>query len=127
MEFELLLPADASRCRCAPRRWPSGARGSSTAWVPAASRLRASCRGRSGELVRDFIEITRADVDEGEDAESNESAYAELVEFVRVGVQLLFEELAVRAPRRLPPAPPCTEQSPRDPWHETSSRAAAGS
>ena len=33
--------------------------------------------------------------------DSNESAYAELVEFVRVGVQLLFEELAPA--RRAPP------------------------
>ena len=31
--------------------------------------------------------------------ESNESAYAELVEFVRVGVQLLFEELGAGTPR----------------------------
>ncbi len=29
----------------------------------------------------------------GESEEDNESAYAELVEFVRVGVQLVFEEL----------------------------------
>ena len=45
------------------------------------------------------IKITRADVDASQGEESNESAYAELVEFVRVGVQLLFEELAAaRAP-----------------------------
>jgi uncharacterized protein len=50
--------------------------------------------GEAGEVVRDFAEITRAGVDADEEQESNESAYAELVEFVRVGVQLLFEELA---------------------------------
>jgi uncharacterized protein YgfB (UPF0149 family) len=32
-------------------------------------------------------------VDPEQDEEANESAYGELVEFVRVGVQLLFEEL----------------------------------
>ena len=33
-------------------------------------------------------------MDGSESAETNERAYSELVEFVRVGVQLLFEELA---------------------------------
>jgi uncharacterized protein YgfB (UPF0149 family) len=56
--------------------------------------------GEAGEIVRDFAEITRAGVDARQGEESNESAYAELVEFVRVGVQLLFEDLA--AARRLP-------------------------
>jgi uncharacterized protein YgfB (UPF0149 family) len=47
-----------------------------------------------GEIVRDLSSIVQVGVDETEDEEANESAYAELVEFVRVGVQLLFEELA---------------------------------
>jgi uncharacterized protein YgfB (UPF0149 family) len=33
-------------------------------------------------------------VDSGDSDEANEEAYTELVEFVRVGVQLLFDELA---------------------------------
>lgn len=49
--------------------------------------------GEVGEVVRDFDEITRVGVDGGDTDEQNESAYAELVEFVRVGVQLVFEEL----------------------------------
>lgn len=52
-----------------------------------------SLPGEVGEVVRDFTEITRVGVDVDDSDESNESAYAELVEFVRVGVQLLFEEL----------------------------------
>jgi uncharacterized protein YgfB (UPF0149 family) len=55
--------------------------------------------------VRDFVEITRASVDTRQDAEANESAYAELVEFVRVGVQLLFEELADARRPAAAPAP----------------------
>lgn len=49
--------------------------------------------GDLGEIVRDLTEITRADVDATDTAEANESALAELVEFVRVGVQLVFDEL----------------------------------
>jgi len=47
-----------------------------------------------GELVRDLTAITQLSVDEAESAEANEEALSELVEFVRVGVQLLFDELA---------------------------------
>ena len=55
--------------------------------------------GDAGEIVRDLAEITRAGVDEREGEEANEAALAELVEFVRVGVQVVFEELgALRAP-----------------------------
>ena len=50
-------------------------------------------------------EITRAAVDAEQGEESNENAYSELVEFVRVGVQLLFEELsAARQPAGSPAA-----------------------
>jgi len=49
--------------------------------------------GELGEIVRDLSEITRVGVDGAETLESNESAYTELVEFVRAGVQLVFEEL----------------------------------
>lgn len=46
------------------------------------------------DLIKDMLEITRASFDEDEDEESSESAYAELVEYVRVAVQLAYEELA---------------------------------
>jgi uncharacterized protein YgfB (UPF0149 family) len=49
--------------------------------------------GDAGEVVRDLSDITNVGVDPGDDEESNESAFAELVEFVRVGVQLVFAEL----------------------------------
>jgi uncharacterized protein len=49
--------------------------------------------GDVGEIVRDLTEITYAGANGSDTPESDESAYAELVEFVRVGVQLIFEEL----------------------------------
>jgi uncharacterized protein YgfB (UPF0149 family) len=67
--------------------------------------------GEVGEVVRDFDEITRVGVDGGETDEQNESAYAELVEFVRVGVQLVFEELE---PLRAAPEEP---EQPEPPLH----------
>ncbi len=99
MEFELLLPPDTESLEQraqALAEWCQGfLYGLGAGSIPDAREL----PGEVGEVVRDFIEITHADVDGDQGEESNENAYAELVEFVRVGVQLLFEELAVaRAP-----------------------------
>lgn len=48
----------------------------------------------AGEIIRDLTEITHVGVDVDEQNEENETAFAEVVEFVRVGVQLLFVEFA---------------------------------
>lgn len=56
------------------------------------------------EILADFSEIGRAGVAEEEAEEEGETAYAELVEYVRVGVQIVFDEC--RAPRQAEPAGP---------------------
>src|SRR5687768_17252448 len=48
----------------------------------------------AGEIIRDFTESTHVGVDAGDETEEIEVAFAEVVEFVRVAVQLLFVELA---------------------------------
>lgn len=45
------------------------------------------------DIIRDLLEMTRAAADDVDD-EGNDSAYAELVEYLRVAVQLTYEELA---------------------------------
>jgi uncharacterized protein len=93
MEFELLIPEDDSPIQERARAltsWCTGflyGLGSNGAADP--ERL----PGDLGEIVRDLTEITRADVDANDGVEANEAALAELVEFVRVGVQLVFDEL----------------------------------
>lgn len=49
--------------------------------------------GEVAEVLKDFTEITRLEIDPEDGDASNEDAYAELLEFVRVGVQLVFEQL----------------------------------
>ena len=106
MEFELLLPADEQPIEvrtAALAQWCQGfLYGLGAGAVPDVSEL----PGEVGEVVRDFIEISRAGVDSTQDEESNEAAYAELVEFVRVGVQLLYEELGVLRPPAAPASAP---------------------
>lgn len=46
------------------------------------------------DIIRDMLQITRAELDEATDAETNEAAYIELVEYLRVAAQLAYEELA---------------------------------
>ena len=48
------------------------------------------------EVIADFAELTRAGINisgEEDEPEINENAYAELMEYVRVSVQLVYEEL----------------------------------
>ncbi len=51
-----------------------------------------------GEILHDFAEITRAGLteDDGADLEEADFALAELKEYVRVSVQIVFEELDAR-------------------------------
>lgn len=94
LEFQLLLPDDdtpvAARAE-ALGQWCQGfLYGLGSNPIPDIEDLPADI----GEIVRDLTAMTRIDVDESETAEDNEQAYAELVEFVRVGVQLLHDQLA---------------------------------
>lgn len=105
MEFTPQLPDDEAPLEertAALAHWCQGfLYGLGAGSIPDASEL----PGEVGEVVRDFIEISHAAVDAESGEESNENAYTELVEFVRVGVQLLFEELASA---RRPGAPTAT-------------------
>ncbi|AMN46658.1 hypothetical protein ACG33_06110 [Steroidobacter denitrificans] len=47
------------------------------------------------ELLRDLTQIGRAILELEEGNEEEESAYAEIVEYVRVGVQLIYDEIDV--------------------------------
>jgi uncharacterized protein YgfB (UPF0149 family) len=93
-DFQPLLPDDesplAERAE-ALSSWCQGflyGLGSGTTGDP------AKVSTEAGEIIRDLTEITHVGVDAGDENEEDEVAFAEVVEFVRVGVQLLFIELA---------------------------------
>jgi uncharacterized protein YgfB (UPF0149 family) len=54
------------------------------------------CSPELKEIVRDFTEFTHAGIGDEDDGELEETAYAELVEYIRVGAQLIFMELHER-------------------------------
>jgi uncharacterized protein YgfB (UPF0149 family) len=105
MEFDLLLPEDEAPLDARTVALAQWCQGFLYGLGGSAIQDTNGLPGEVGEIVRDLSEITRVGVDSGQSVESNESAYAELVEFVRVGVQLVFEELS---PLRDQPSSPGT-------------------
>lgn len=93
MTFSPLLPDDEegiSVRAAALGRWCQGFLfGLSLGGIPDLEQLPANV----AEIIRDLAEITRAGVDEASDQEQSENAYTQIVEFIRVSVQLLHEEL----------------------------------
>jgi uncharacterized protein len=93
MEFEPLLPDDEQPLNGranALALWCTGfLYGLGTGQISDLDAL----NGDVGEIVRDFTEISRATGDDADADDANEQAYAELVEFIRVGAQVVFEEL----------------------------------
>jgi yecA family protein len=96
-EFEPLLPDDsdsASIRAAALAHWCEGfLHGLVSADHGEALRQRLAS-DQLADIIRDMLQLTRAAVDEGSDEETTEAAYAEIVEYVRVAVQLTYEELA---------------------------------
>lgn len=93
MDFQLLLPDDSEEL---PQRtemlgdWCMGfLSGLGVGGLPPLEQLPDDCR----ELLNDFAQISRIEFDMEEPGEEDEAAFMEIVEFVRVGVLFLNEEL----------------------------------
>ena len=104
-EFEPLLPdgSDSTVIRAdAIARWCEGFLHGLVSGSPDENLKERLSSDPLSDILKDMLQITRASVDEDLDDETNESAYVELVEYLRVAVQLTYEELAeFRSP---PPA-----------------------
>lgn len=94
--FVPLLPDDAvaleERAQ-ALGAWCEGFLHGLSAYVPLELK---DCSEEVREIVSDFTQFTRAAIGSGDDLEVEEGAYAELVEYVRVGAQLAYMELHPR-------------------------------
>lgn len=55
-----------------------------------------SCSEELQEIIDDFTQFTRASIDGDDNVELEETAYAELVEYIRVGAQLVYMEMRPR-------------------------------
>lgn len=105
MDFAMLLPMDncsLSERTVALAAWAQGfLHGMACSGVPEPEALgKEHDAPHAAELMADFVEISRAtfEPDSEDDLEEAEQAYTELVEFMRVGVLMAFEELAALRP-----------------------------
>jgi uncharacterized protein len=93
MEFQLLLPDDDAPLlerALALSQWCQGfLYGFGTGRPVPPQQL----SGEVEEVLRDLTHISQASVETGADAEEEEQAYAEIIEYVRAGVQLVHDEL----------------------------------
>jgi uncharacterized protein YgfB (UPF0149 family) len=96
MSFVLLLPLDddrlAQRVDCLSH-WCQGFMHGLGGAGPSGKDSPVVRDGVTRDIISDFNEITRAAFGEDETEEEGEAAYIELVEYVRVSAQLVFEEL----------------------------------
>lgn len=98
--FELMLPDDesslAERTTALAEWCQSFLLGLSMGGIQDVAQLPDGSR----EIIHDMMEITRAEIGAEDGSEEDEHAFAEIVEYIRMGVLLIREEIrAVRRPR----------------------------
>lgn len=112
-DFEPMLPDDdvaLEQRTGALAQWAAGfLYGFGTAQPP---RPAAPANATVDEVLADFARISAAGLAEDADPEEQEQAYAELVEYVRAGVWLLYAELARARDSHQPPLTDDTDDSP---------------
>ena len=96
-DFELLLPDDVADMSLKAKsigHWCEGFLHGIVSGKHADELKKQLAAEPLASVIKDMLEITRVASDEEDDEETNESAYTELVEYIRVAVQLAYEELA---------------------------------
>jgi uncharacterized protein len=95
--FELLLPGDTESAALrteAMAQWCDGFLHGLVLRADGDKLKKRLASAPLDDIIRDLLEVSRAAVDDSADDESNETAFAELTEYLRVVAQLVYEELA---------------------------------
>ena len=93
MEFEPLLPPEGAALAERVEALGAWAQGFLYGFGASGPYKRGVLSGEVTEVLTDFAEVARAGAVGSESTEVEESALAELVEFVRIGVQLIYDDL----------------------------------
>ena len=105
-EFMLLLPNDDDPAQVradAMAQWCEGFLHGLVSETHGEELRRRLASDPLSDIIKDMIEISRAIAGDEEDAEDNDNAFTELVEYLRVATQLTYEELAdIRGPASAP-------------------------
>jgi uncharacterized protein YgfB (UPF0149 family) len=95
MEFEPLLPGDDAVLGERVTALAAWCQGFLYGFGASGTAAQAKLPGTVTEVLGDLAQISHAGAVGSEDVEAEEEAYAELVEFVRAAVQIVYEELGV--------------------------------
>jgi yecA family protein len=98
MSFKLLLPGDSEAIESRLESLAAWAQGFLYGLAVRGLRELEDLDGKIREFLEDLVEISRVEADAGDDPESSEADYSALVEYVRVGVQLVFDQASATAP-----------------------------
>ena len=98
MSFRPLLPGDSEAIESRLESLAAWAQGFLDGLAVRGLREIDDLDGEIREFLEDLVEISRVEADADDDPESSEADYSELVEYVRVGVQLIFDQ--ARPPTR---------------------------
>ncbi len=98
-EFDLLLPGDEYPLTERADALGDWARGFIHGLLAGGVTDPAALPGEAGEFINDMLKILDVEVSETDTIETQEKALVELVEYIRAGVQLVYEELHPACPR----------------------------
>ena len=94
MEFEPLLPDDETDLAARVEALGAWCQGFLYGFGAAGTAAHAKLPATVSEVLADLAQVSQVGAPGGEAPEAEESAYAELVEFLRAAVQLVYDELA---------------------------------
>jgi uncharacterized protein YgfB (UPF0149 family) len=103
MEFEPLLPGDDADLASRVAALAAWCQGFLYGFGSAGTASQAALPETIGEVLADLAQVSHAGAVGSESPEVEEDAYVELVEFVRAGVQLVYEELSALRASQSPP------------------------
>lgn len=103
IDFSLLLPDDESELSVRTDALAAWCQGFTYGLASGGLKKDRELPEDTAELIRDMLEIARVGHDEEEVTDTDEDAYMQLYEYVRMGVLLINEELqpSLAAPRTL--------------------------
>lgn len=102
LDFEVLLPDDDAPLAARAGGLSQWCQGFLYGFGTGERRPEQELPANVDEILNDLTHIGRASVElEGSDSDTEEEAYAEVIEYVRVGVQLIHDELIPGAPQRI--------------------------
>jgi yecA family protein len=109
-EFEPLFPDDSesdSVIVTALAEWCEGFLHGLVSDVKGEDLKKALAAEPLSDIIKDMLEMTRASTDDNDESEDNKKALMELIEYLKVATQLVYEELAqLRRPKEnLPQLP----------------------